>query len=80
MPIAYVLVNSDPEAEEELMEDLIKIEGVTEVHSVYGIYDFIVKVEAKSLEELKNTITWKVRRLSKIKASVTMIVAQSRIS
>lgn len=78
MPIAYVLVNSDPEVEEELLEDLIKVEGVKEVHSVYGIYDFIVKVEAKSLEELKDTITWKIRRLSKIKASVTMVVAQSR--
>lgn len=78
MPIAYVLVNSDPEVEEELLEDLIKVEGVKEVHSVYGIYDFIVKVEAESLEELKDTITWKVRRLSKIKASVTMVVAQSR--
>ena len=80
MPTAFVLVNSDPEVEEELLEDLINIEGVKEVHSVYGIYDFIVKVEAESMEQLKDTITWKVRRLSKVKASVTMVVAQSRIS
>ncbi len=78
MPVAFVLVNSDPEVEEELIEDIIKIKGVKEVHSVYGIYDFIVKVEADSLEELKSIITWKVRRLRKIKASATMVVAQSR--
>ena len=78
MPTTFVLVNSDPEAEEEIMEELIKIEGVKEVHSVYGIYDFIIKVEADSLDELKNIITWKIRRLSKVKASVTMVVAQSR--
>ncbi len=78
MPTAFVLVNSDPEVEEELINDLIKIEGVKEVHSVYGIYDFIVKVEAESLEELKSIITWKVRRLRKIRASTTMIVAQSK--
>ena len=78
MPTAFVLVNSDPEVEEELINDLIKIEGVKEVHSVYGIYDFIVKVESESLEELKSIITWKVRRLRKIRASTTMIVAQSK--
>jgi len=78
MPTAFVLVNSDPEVEEELINDLIKIEGVKEVHTVYGIYDFIVKVESESLEELKSIITWKVRRLRKIRASTTMIVAQSK--
>ncbi|MBI2938154.1 MAG: Lrp/AsnC ligand binding domain-containing protein [Thaumarchaeota archaeon] len=78
MPTAFVLVNSDPEVEEELISDLIKIDGVKEVHSVYGIYDFIVKVESESLEELKAIITWKVRRLRKIRASTTMIVAQSK--
>lgn len=80
MPTAFVLVNSDPEVEEELIEDLIEIKGVKEVHSVYGIYDFIVKVEADSLEELKSIITWKIRRLRKIRASATMVVAQSRIA
>ncbi len=80
MPTTFVLVNSDPEAEEEIMEELIKIDGVKEVHSVYGIYDFIIKVEADSLDELKNIITWKIRRLSKVKASVTMVVAQTKTS
>jgi DNA-binding Lrp family transcriptional regulator len=77
MPTAIILVNSDPEVEEEMIEDLIKVEGVKEVHSVYGIYDFVVKVESETLEELKSIITWKVRRLRKVKASTTMIVAQS---
>jgi len=79
MPVAFVLINSDPEVEEELMEDLIDVEGVREVHSVYGIYDFIVKVEADSMDELKSIITWKIRRLRRIRASATMVVAQSRV-
>ena len=78
MPTAFVLINSDPEVEEELIEELVKIEGVKEVNSVYGIYDFIVKVEADSLEELKSAITWKIRRLRKVRTSATMIVAQSK--
>jgi len=78
MPVAFVLVNSDPEVEEELIEELIGIKGVKEVYSLYGIYDFVVKVEADSLEELKSIITWKIRRLRKVKTSSTMIVAQSR--
>ena len=78
MPTAFVLINSDPEVEEELIEELVKIEGVKEVNSVYGIYDFIVKVEADSLEELKSAITWKIRRLRKVRTSATMIVSQSK--
>ena len=73
MPKAYVLINTVPEVEEEFLKDLKKIKGVKEASSVYGIYDFVAKVEAKKLEEVKQIITWKIRRLKYVRASVTVI-------
>lgn len=70
-----MLINTDPEVEEEFLEELKGIEGVVEAHSVYGIYDFIAKVEAPSMEKVKEIITWRIRRLKHLKSSVTLIVA-----
>ena len=73
MPKAYVLINTDPEVEEEFIDYLRKLEGVTEATSVYGIYDFIARVEAPSMEKVKEVITWKIRRLKHVKATITLV-------
>ena len=76
MSMAFVLVNADLGAEEHLVKELKKIENVTEVYLVYGVYDLIAKVEADSMEKVKETITWKVRRLDKVRSTLTMIVIE----
>ena len=76
MPRAYVLINTVPEVEEEFIQELKTIEGVKEATSVYGIYDFVAKVEADNLEKVKEIITWKIRRLKDVKASVTLIAVE----
>lgn len=78
MPTAYVLVNTEPQVEEEFLEAARRIRGVVEVHSLYGIYDFIVKIQVDKVEELKDTITWSIRRLPRIKSSVTMMVIEEK--
>ncbi len=76
MPKAYVLINTDPEVEEEFVEELKKIKEVTEVSSVYGIYDFFAKIEAESMEKVKEVITSKLRRMKDIKATVTLVAVE----
>jgi len=46
---------------------------VVEVSVVYGVYDVIVKLEAESMEALKELITSKVRHLNKVRSTMTMI-------
>ena len=76
MPKAFVLINADLGAEEELVADLKKITNVTEVYVVYGVYDLISKVEADTMEKVKETITWHIRRLEKVRSTLTMIVVE----
>ena len=76
MPQAFVLINSEIGAEDELLKELEKLENIKEAYSVYGVYDIIVKVEAETMEKLKEIVTWKIRRLDKVRSTLTMIVME----
>ena len=71
---AYVLVNVDLGQEKHVTEILKKVEGVSHVYVVYGVYDIIVEVEAGSKEAIKETIFNKIRVLEKIRKTNTLLV------
>jgi len=76
MPIAFVLINAELGKEESILEELRNIEQVKEAHFVYGVYDIIAKVEAESMDKLKEIVTFKIRRLSEVRSTLTMTVAE----
>jgi DNA-binding Lrp family transcriptional regulator len=55
---------------------LRKLESVKEVYQVYGVYDIVAQVEADTMEKVKETITWKLRKLNGVKSTLTMIVME----
>ncbi len=75
--MAYVLINAEIGSEEALAKELLKVDGVIEASIVYGVYDIVAKVEAATMEELKQTVTWKIRRLGKVRSTLTMICVES---
>jgi DNA-binding Lrp family transcriptional regulator len=74
--MAFVLINADLGAEEDLVKQLKEIEFVDEVYVVYGVYDIVAKVKADTMDKVKETITWKVRRLDRVRSTLTMIVVE----
>ena len=52
------------------------MQGVKEVYLVYGVYDIIAKIEADTMEQVKEIITWKIRRLEKVRSTLSMIVME----
>ncbi len=76
MPIAFVLINAEIGSEGEVLSELKKIEGVEEAYSVYGVYDIVAKVRADSMDKLKDIVTWRIRRLNKVRSTLTMIVIE----
>ena len=76
MPLAIVLINAEVGSEDELLKELRKLNNVSEAHAVYGVYDIVAKVEAKTMKELKEVITSKVRRLKNLRSSLTMMVVE----
>jgi DNA-binding Lrp family transcriptional regulator len=74
MPIAFVLINAEIGSEGEVLAELKKVEGVEEAYSVYGVYDVIAKVKSDTMDKLKDIVTWRIRRLNKVRSTLTMIV------
>ncbi len=69
------MINSETGCEWEVINALRKLPGVKEAHLVQGSYDIIACIEAESMEEIKNILSWKIRRLNRIRATRTAIIA-----
>ena len=74
MEIAFVLINTEMASETDVSGELREIEEVKEVYGVYGVYDLVVRVEAETMQKLKDVISSKIRRLENVRSTLTMIV------
>ncbi|MEM4799321.1 MAG: Lrp/AsnC ligand binding domain-containing protein [Sulfolobales archaeon] len=48
-----------------------------ELYLVYGVYDIVARIEADSIEKLKEVVADKIRKIPKVKSTLTMIVIES---
>jgi DNA-binding Lrp family transcriptional regulator len=76
VPAAFVLINAEIGSEDEVLKELRGMEHVKEAYVVYGVYDIVAKVESETMDKLKEIVTWKVRRLNKVRSTLTMIVVE----
>jgi len=76
MASAYVMINVEPRSYESVFNEVRKILNVKECHRIYGVYDMIAKVEAESMDKLKEVISWKIRRLDGIRSTLTTVVME----
>ncbi|MCW3993407.1 MAG: Lrp/AsnC ligand binding domain-containing protein [Candidatus Bathyarchaeota archaeon] len=76
MPTAFVLINTEIGSEANVLGTLKKVEGVDEAFAVYGVYDIIARVKADTMDKLKEIVTWRIRRLDKVRSTLTMIVVE----
>jgi len=72
MELAYVLIQCDLGAEVEIIQELTKVQQIKEVRGTYGIYDIFCKIEAESKTALDNTLTNKIRKIPKIRSTITL--------
>jgi len=76
MPTAFVLINAEIGLEVDVLKDLKKVEGVDEAFAVYGVYDVIARVKAKTMGKLKEILTRHIRRVDKVRSTLTLIVSE----
>ena len=72
MEKAYVLINCELGHEGEIIEELNELDQVKSAHGTFGAYDVIAEVNADSKESLRETITWKIRKLQKVRSTLTL--------
>ena len=73
MATAFVLLNAELGAEIEVLNGLKMIDEVKETHLIYGVYDIIARIEVDTMDDLRKVIGWNVRRLTRVRSTITMI-------
>ncbi len=69
-----MLVKSKIGHEIDVMNDILKIDGIKEVLGTYGQYDIFVKVQVPTRNEIERVITQKIRRVSNVLSTTTLSV------
>lgn len=75
METAYVMINCEMGSESSVIDKLKPIECVKEIAGVFGNYDILVKIQSLQVDEIKQTITTRIRNLDKIRCTTTLICA-----
>jgi len=57
-----------------IKEEIGGIKGVKDVYGVFGRYDIIARVETKTLEDLGNLVTDKIRGIKGVLTSETLVI------
>ncbi len=76
MAMAYVLVSCDLGFDTEIIHEIKQVEDVKEVRGVFGAYDILVKLESANAEILKDTILWKIRKLNRVRSTLTLMAVE----
>ncbi len=78
MTIAYVLISCDLGFDVEIIDEIKQVEDVKEVRGVFGAYDILVKLESANVETLRETIMWKIRKLNRVRSTLTLMVTEGQ--
>lgn len=69
---SFILLNCKKNQEKDVIEHLREVSEVKEIQCVTGPYDILVKVEAVTIEELHEVVTWKIRKLKNVRSTYTL--------
>ena len=72
MSQAFVLINCELGSEEHIISELKTFSDVKNVQGTFGAYDIIAEISSESVEKIRETITWKIRKIEKIRSTLTL--------
>ena len=83
MPTSYILINSDLGTDESIITKIKEILDSEkniqyEIQGVYGVFDIILKLSSDDIDALRSTITNKVRKITSVQSTLTMMVIEEQ--
>jgi DNA-binding Lrp family transcriptional regulator len=69
---AFVLINVNLGCESEVLKALTSVQGFEEAFVVLGDYDIVVRVTARTMDELNQSVSH-IRKLQNVRSTATMI-------
>jgi DNA-binding Lrp family transcriptional regulator len=75
---AVALLNTKfDSSQKQVLENLQEINGVDEAYATsYSVYDFVAKVQTKTLDELKNNVLGNIRKIDSVDAATILVVTK----
>jgi Lrp/AsnC family transcriptional regulator for asnA, asnC and gidA len=70
---AMIGLNIDSKVREQILEEMLRMDSIRDIYEVTGRFDLLIKVKAKSLEELHNTVSARIGRLPGVLHTETFI-------
>ncbi|MCH8859612.1 MAG: Lrp/AsnC ligand binding domain-containing protein [Nitrososphaerota archaeon] len=74
MEKAYIFLSCEIGKELEIASQLRTINEIKNVMITYGEYDIVVEAETKNSDKMDNLLTSKIRKLEKIRSTITLRV------
>ncbi len=74
MQMAHILVKCD-DGKEEVLDDIRSINEVSEMEKTFGAYNAVIKIEAESIQKIKNIMANKIRNRPGILSTLTLVTS-----
>ncbi|MDE1762776.1 MAG: Lrp/AsnC ligand binding domain-containing protein [Thaumarchaeota archaeon] len=74
MEKGFVLINCDIGAEEYVVEELKLLPQVKGAYITFGAYDVVAEVQTPTSEEFDQTVSRKIRNISRVESTMTLKV------
>ena len=68
------MIYTERDSDQSVWNCLIKMKEIKEAYTVYGVCDIIARVEADTMQELKEIVSGKIRKLEGIRSTLNMNV------
>jgi DNA-binding Lrp family transcriptional regulator len=74
LELAFVLVRSKTGHEMDVLNEILKIDGVKEVTGTYGQYDIFAKIQVPTRAQIEKIITKEIRKIRNVISTTTLPV------
>ena len=83
MSTSYILINSDLGTDESIITKIKEILADEnniqyEIQGVYGVFDIVLKLSSDDINTLRSTITNKIRKITSVQSTLTMMVIEEQ--
>jgi DNA-binding Lrp family transcriptional regulator len=75
---AYVMINCENDCESRVFYELKTIPQIKKAETTIGRHDILALIHADSPEELGDIIAMKIRRISEVRSTTTLVCTEPR--
>jgi len=71
--IGFVLIECKQESMKDIINQLDELEIIKEITKIDGIWRIVIKLEAPNLDNIREAIQWKIRKIMGIESTLTLV-------